>query len=255
MLAGLGMLGGGPSDAMKGLVAGSALDTEDADRTKLNKAIQGLMDDTSGEGILSGISGPERDYLLASPPTLSKVLADRMSPPSAGVNINMGEYKPPVNYRWKDPENRDAGVEPIPGGPGEEMPAEVAARIGLADSFIAEAPTLRKRIIGGEATGPYDVTMAGWNSSSTQAEVKRKILSGIDSMKRMLSGAGLPVAEQAEYEFRYLPTYTDDAPSAAQKLDQLTNELKQVKEVVMRGRGGRDNPPTLEELNQLYGVD
>jgi hypothetical protein len=115
MLAGLGMLGGGPSDAMKGLVAGSALDTEDADRTKLNKALQELMSDTSGEGILSGISDAERNYLLASPSTLSKVIADRMSPPSAGVTINTGEYKVPTGYMPADPNDPRKGVEKIPG--------------------------------------------------------------------------------------------------------------------------------------------
>jgi hypothetical protein len=47
MLAGMGMLGGGPKEAMRGLVAGSALDTEDADRRKLNKALQDLMSSES----------------------------------------------------------------------------------------------------------------------------------------------------------------------------------------------------------------
>jgi hypothetical protein len=256
MLAGLGMLGGGPRDAMKGLVAGSALDTEDADRRKLNEAIQGLMDDTSGTGLLAKASPAERAYLLASPPTLSKVIADQMSPPSAGVQVFAGDYKVPTGYRPADPNNPDAGVEPIPGGPAEQLSGDLAGRIGLADSFLGEAPAIRTKIVGGEATGLVDRTQAGWNSSSTQAEVRRKILSGVDALKRMLSGAGLPIAEQAEYEMRYLPSYTDDAASAASKLDQLTMELKKTKEMVLRGRGGADEPQSSgADLKKQYGLE
>jgi hypothetical protein len=78
MLAGMGMLGGGPKEAMRGLVAGSALDTEDADRTKLNKAIQALMDDTSGTGVMADFSDAERQYLAANPDAFGQVMAAKM---------------------------------------------------------------------------------------------------------------------------------------------------------------------------------
>ena len=269
MLTGMGMLSGrngeGWEGAMKGLVAGSALDTEN----KRERALGALLNDPNST--LGDLPAADRAFIAGNPDVAGGLMAARLKPADygdkytgyqlakaegytggwvdyqkefkdSGVTIDMGGYKLPPGYRPKDPGNPDAGVEPIPGGPAEELPAELAARIGLADSFIGEVPALRERIIGGEATGPVDVTQAGWNSSSTQAEVRRKVLSGIDAMKRMLSGAGLPVAEQAEYEYRYLPGYTDDAKSAAQKLDQLAAELANVKKTVMRGRGGTGEP-------------
>jgi hypothetical protein len=125
-MAGLGMLSGGNanegwSGAMQGLVAGSAMDTDRNDRRKRDAAIQALMNDPEGEGILSGITGAQQDYLFANPDVLDKVIVDRMSPPSAGVNINMGEYKIPTNYRAVEPGNPDAGVERIPGVLTEEQ--------------------------------------------------------------------------------------------------------------------------------------
>jgi len=134
LLAGMGLLSGrdGMANAMKGMIAGSALDTEDADRRKLNEAIQGLMDDTSGTGLLAKASPAERAYLLASPPTLSKVMADQMSPPSAGVSINMGDYKVPPKYRYKDPNNPDAGVELIPGVATDRSESEQKGDVLLA---------------------------------------------------------------------------------------------------------------------------
>jgi hypothetical protein len=77
MLAGLGMLGGGPSDAMKGLVAGSALDTEDADRRKLNKALAALMESDSplipDDPAIRGLMGADDKFAEAT-------LLQRMKP-------------------------------------------------------------------------------------------------------------------------------------------------------------------------------
>ena len=71
-----GMLGGGPSDAMKGLIAGSALDRESADRRKQDEALQGLMGQE--DGLLAGFSEPERAYLAANPDALNAVIGARM---------------------------------------------------------------------------------------------------------------------------------------------------------------------------------
>ena len=162
------------------------------------------------------------------------------------VNIETGTKLPP-GYRWIEPGNPNSSVEPIPGGPATAISGEIAARVGMADSFLGQAPAIRERLAAGEATGPIDRFMGGNISSSSQAEVMRQIKSGMDALQRMLTGAGMPVAEAAEYERRYLPTYTDDAESSVQKLDQLVRELERVKTIVTRGRGEMGTPPVPDD--------
>lgn len=172
----------------------------------------------------------------------------------AQTTINTGEYKIPPGYKLKDEADPTAGVTPIPGGPAEQMPAELAARVGMADSFLQQAPAIKQELEAGAATGIWDRAQAGNIGSSAQAEVLRKMKSGTDALQRMLTGAGMPVAEAAEYAGRYLPTYTDNAASAAQKLDQLVMELQTIKEMAMRGRGetAGDEPP---DLYDKYGLE
>ena len=73
---GAGMLGGGPAGAAKGLIAGSALDREDAERRRQDEALQGLMGQEGG--LLAGFSEPERAYLAANPDALNAVIGSRL---------------------------------------------------------------------------------------------------------------------------------------------------------------------------------
>jgi hypothetical protein len=152
------------------------------------------------------------------------------------VNIDTGA-KLPSGYRWLDPKNQEAGVEPIPGGPGETIPGELAARVGMADSFLAQLPSIRDRVKTGEVTGPVDRALAG-QGYGAGGETYRHIQSGVDVLMRLLTGAGMNQTEAEQYARRYLPTYVDNAESLAGKLDQLERELKATRGMAMRGRGG-----------------
>lgn len=155
------------------------------------------------------------------------------------VNIDTG-VKLPTGYQWNDPNNQDMGVKPIAGGPATQLPTEAAGRIGLADSFLANYPKIREKIASGEVTGLIDNPNARFNSSSPAAETYRQVQSGVDSLQRMLTGAGMPASESAAYAYRYLPTMTDDANSMVEKLDRLKAELESVQAQVLKGRGGVD---------------
>ncbi|AMS40505.1 hypothetical protein [Aminobacter aminovorans] len=158
------------------------------------------------------------------------------------VNIDTG-VKLPSGFRWKDPKNQDLGVEPIPGGPGEQVPAELAARVGLADNFLSQLPQIREQVTAGAVTGPIDRALSG-SGLGDGANTFRQIESGADALQRMLTGAGMPASEAAEYARRYKPTYADDAASLTQKLDQLEAELNSAKAMAMRGRGPEAAPQT-----------
>lgn len=153
------------------------------------------------------------------------------------VNIDTGA-KLPTGFMWNDPNDQNKGVHPIEGGPATQIPTEAAGRIGLADSFLDNFDTIRKNVASGQVTGPIDRARAGNDSSYPGAETYRQIQTGVDSLQRMLTGAGMPQSEAAAYAFRYLPTYTDDANSMVTKLDRLKGELTSVKGRVLQGRGG-----------------
>jgi hypothetical protein len=148
----------------------------------------------------------------------------------------------PAGYNWKDPNNPSAGMFPIEGGPGEKIPAEVAARQGLAKSFMDQYPKIRKRIESGEYTGAWDAGKAGAGIGGP-GEIRRQIDSGAEALLRNLTGAGMNYEEARNYVRRYQYSYTDTAQTAIAKLDQLARELGYVGEAVGKGRGGSDLPP------------
>lgn len=155
--------------------------------------------------------------------------------PDGTVQIGGGP-KLPANF-MPDPANPGA-VKPIPGGPGEQLPAELAGRIAIADSFLGQAPDIRNKLESGAVTGWFDRFQAGNNASSDQAAVFRQMQSGSDALQRLLTGAGMTESEAAIYAQRYLPSYTDDAASAVAKLDQVTREIENARAAALRGRGG-----------------
>lgn len=158
------------------------------------------------------------------------------------VNIDTGE-KLPSGYRWADPNNREAGVIPIPGGPATQVPGELAARVGMGENWLQkDLPTLRKEVEAGNATGPVDQAQA-WAGYGKPAEIKRKFQSGVEVLSRLLSGAGMTQVEIDEKTARYMPTMLDDPKSLQTKLDQLEAEIKAAGSAAMRGRGSMESKP------------
>lgn len=167
---------------------------------------------------------------------------DENGAPSIVGNVSeTPAFSVPSGFQLADPSNPDAGVKPIPGGPAEALPSELAARIGMTDTFLKAYPDLRDQIAAGNVTGWIDRASIN-DSSSQQAQTYRKIQSGVDALTRMLTGAGMNLAEASAYAERYLPSYSDDGNSAAQKLDQLAQELEAARAAVVRGRGNLPSP-------------
>lgn len=165
------------------------------------------------------------------------------------VNIDTGE-KLPSGFRWKDPNKREMGVEPIPGGPATQIPAELAARIGMAETFKKRLPEIKKRVLAGDATGPVDV-LRGQTMGTNP--VYADIQSGVDALQRLLTGAGMNIAEAEQYAKRYMPGYWDDPETTIQKLDRLNEELEAASQKAMLGRGG-DDPAQATQPKAQDGV-
>lgn len=145
---------------------------------------------------------------------------------------------PPAGYTWNDPNDPKKGVSVIPGGPAEKIPSEVAGRLGLSDEFQKNLPAIRKSVKEGSVTGPIDVAAGSIGRNQTY----RQIQTGVDSLQRMLTGAGMSISEAQTYANRYLPTMWDSPETLLSKVDQLNAELTAVKERVMAGHGGNQAP-------------
>lgn len=157
----------------------------------------------------------------------------------------------PSGYRWVNPEKPNEGMVPIPGGPGEKVDAEVAGRLGLARSFLAQLPEIRKRVEAGEITGPIDAGMAKLGMGGP-GEIRRQMDSGAEALLRMLTGAGMNMEEAKDYTRRYRFDPTDNSKTVVSKLTQLERELNSVGETIGKGRGGW-TPPGAQSQPQATG--
>lgn len=151
------------------------------------------------------------------------------------VNIDTG-VKLPSGYQWVDPENQGLGVKPIAGGPATQMPSELAARIGLAQDALTKLDAVEQSAAAGDLTGPVDYGM-GQLGRGKQGQMNRELAAGAEALTRMLTGAGMNIAEAQREANLYLPQIQDDAATLANKVSQLKRRLQSTIEMAGRGRG------------------
>jgi hypothetical protein len=155
----------------------------------------------------------------------------------------------PSGYEWAP----EGTLRPITGGPqdpatiaanrkAEPLPADIAGRLAVTEEYLDQSPNINKDVEAGNITGPVDHFQAkyGWGRKN---EVYRQIESGVDALRRSLTGAGMPVAEANNYVSRYEPALTDDAPKLASKQKQLQAELSRYQSLARQGRGGGTPAP------------
>lgn len=169
-----------------------------------------------------------------------KALGNKVNGPSAveGDNeiadkrseLNSVYGKPQAGYEWTE----DGTLEPIQGGSATKLSAEVAGRLGIAKSFIDEYQGIRTKLEDGVLTGSLDTIKQGLRKGD-QGDVLRRIDTGVDGLRRMLTGAGMPASEAEEYVQRYRPEITDGKETQIRKLDGLAREITNAFETVGRG--------------------
>lgn len=121
---------------------------------------------------------------------------------------------------------------------GVALPAEMGARMGLGDEFLTnDLPDIKKDVEAGIATGPLDA-LTGWAGYGRSGEIRRRLLTGVDALRRNLTGAGMGQGEAEEYVQRYLPTMTDDAENLMSKIDGLERDLKAAKSGAIAAKTG-----------------
>jgi hypothetical protein len=266
-MAGLGMLSGRNNrEAMSGAAKGAMMGMQYGQQQSNEQAeIEAL----------SELGLPEGQLKLAqkSPTYRAKLLEAHASPKEAkniytgtdaGVlNQQTGELRPfaaggqptakaPAGFEWiKNPEGQWEQA-PVPGGPATQIPAEQAARLAMADSFLGQAPALAENVKAGDVTGPWDHAKARMGVGN-QGRIYAKIESGVDALRRGLTGAGMPAEEADDYARRYLPTSRDNAETAADKMAQLERELNSIRARAEQGRVPR-RPTTQGPNTTATGV-
>jgi len=155
------------------------------------------------------------------------------------------EWSKPKNngISWRSPDGTEIQI----GGSGDgglngtSIPAEVGARIGLGQAFLTEDyPEIIKMIDAGDATGPMDFA-AGTLGKGNSGIVQRRMASGVDALRRGLTGAGMSMAETDEYAKRYSPQLFDSPETLRLKAEGLKQDLEAVSSGAINGKAGNIN--------------
>jgi hypothetical protein len=125
---------------------------------------------------------------------------------------------------------------PIAGGTQTQMPAELAARVGLAKDSLDRLPGLIDQAKAGDLTGAWDYLM-GVAGRGKQGEAKRDTAAASEAITRLLTGAGMNNTEIAREKDMYKIQAWDNADTVANKLEQLQRRLTVLTEQAERGRG------------------
>lgn len=161
------------------------------------------------------------------------------------------EDKLPTFQEWSKPKSRGIsftgpdGTKIQIGGDGEtasldgtSIPAEVGGRIGLGQSFLKEDyPEIMEIINKGDATGLVDWA-TGKAGRGDSGKVQRRVASGVDALRRGLTGAGMAASEAEEYASRYSPQLMDDSETLRLKVEGLKRDLEAVSSGAVMGKAG-----------------
>lgn len=167
-------------------------------------------------------------------PDFGKFLLDQNRSRAASVSVNTMPNAPTGFTYITNPDGQQE-LRPIAGGPGEQISADIAGRIALAEDSLRQLPNLIEMARNGDLTGPADY-FKGWMGRGEQGEARRDNRAASEAITRMLTGAGMNESEAAREADLYIIGPTDNAQSATNKLMQLERRLTQLLDTATRGR-------------------
>lgn len=154
--------------------------------------------------------------------------------------------KPPSGFRVAG----EGRIEPIPGGPATQIPAEVGARVGLGKAFEPYAKEISDAIDAGKFSTAVGRLQLATGTGEVGA-LSRRMELGKEALMRGLTGAGMNASEADTYAARFSIQSTDSPATIRDKLNMLTWSLANIENVVTRGRGevggGLTPPPAFKE--------
>lgn len=159
-----------------------------------------------------------------------------------GIALN-DQGQPNQPYRFNIKQNKPEAVGGTMGGQLQTIPAEVAAKLGLADEFNRNLPTIKNVITSGGLSGWMDQGQAKMIGRGDSGEALRHWRSGSEALVRMLTGAGMSVQEAQRQVAQYEPAYNDDDNTLLSKLNGLTANVNAAAKAIQEGR-----KPVMEPL-------
>lgn len=120
------------------------------------------------------------------------------------------------------------------GASSTQIPAEVAARIGLARAFQSDLPSIKKGISELTLADRVDIPLRRGKAG----DLWRRIESGTEAMKRQMTGAGMSENEAQNYIDRYQLSATDKTETMLHKIDLLDRDLQATTEGALSGKTG-----------------
>lgn len=147
---------------------------------------------------------------------------------ASGTTVNVGGEdarfgKLPAGFRWKDPDNKALGVEPIPGGNKDTMSPEAAAKVQLLETALSSAEDFRGYIVNqdGSVNRGNILTLYGNIPFTRGREANVFLLDSIEAKLRAESGAAVPETEVARAGRRFKPHPFDKNSTVKIKSDLL----------------------------------
>ncbi len=199
---------------------------------------------------------PIRKQLGISPTQPLKVKVDSRNQIVDYELLGEDPNKPPANFEWTPGQRR---LRPIEGGPGEQISAEVAARVGLAKAAAPGFADIRKALNDGyfdSAVGKIQVA----TGTGQGAALWRRMEAGREALIRGLTGAGMNLDEVGRSLQSYGLSSTDSSDTVRDKLNMLEWSLDNINYIVRLGRGESVKPTrpppsygekTLEDLKMI----
>ena len=178
------------------------------------------------------------------------IAAGRLTPQQAAEIAASKTITDPATgqIRVVTPEQIIAAARATPGGgvgtalTGEKptkpdnVSPEVAARIGLANHFLAnELPNLRTRLGEGALDTPLSRAqmIGGYGEPAKLSEAMNR---GAEALLRNLTGAGMGIDEARRYAARYGFSYRDRREEMTRKVSDLEADLKASRDAQLAGR-------------------
>lgn len=179
-----------------------------------------------------GFGGSFMDYQTA---------LKRAGASSVSVNANVIPKWVPEGYLPNDPADPTKGVQPIAGGPKEQISGEVAGRIAGAKASLQDIDAATETLVNmGVTDAPLFYADAG-----DVGRAKRSIREAIGAALYLKTGAAATQGEVDEQLGLYMPAPTDSPETRAQKARGLKRYLETAQEIATRGRGGSDQADPL----------
>lgn len=197
--------------------------------------------------------GPDGRVVTIQPtlPNFGGAQMPQPAPSMAGQPAPQPQGQPSPDQRQTSVPVTGANVS-ITGDPTPQpIPAEQAARVAMAQSFLQQAPDIIKAIESGDMSGVGDVAnplnprellsgIAGSVNTSlgrgARGEIMRRLASGQEALVRALTGAAMTKDEAEMYAQRYAPAWSDTKETMLSKANQLVFELQRAIDTSLSGR-------------------